>query len=356
MKIASLVQSVADHISAMIAYWDKNLVCRYANASYLEWFGKKSEDMIDKITLPQLLGALYEKNLPYIQGVLCGNAQTFEREIMLPNGKSRYTLANYYPDIVDGQILGFFVHVADINDVKLLQQELAKSNDVINEQNKLLANFANVVSHDLRSYAGNLHSLMMLYDLAEDQAEETALIEMLKDLSAGFSSMVEHLSEMVKIQNFDKSKYQPCNLLSHLSTAINSLSLQIKSSNASISTDVGPELEVLAHPAYLESIILNLLSNALKYRHPVRAPKINIDMACTDTHLQLRIQDNGIGIDLQKHGKDLFGMYKTFNGNADAKGVGLFITKFQIEALGGYIQVDSELDQGSCFKVSLKPA
>src|SRR5688500_16198291 len=107
MKTALLVQSVVDHISAMIAYWDKDLVCRYANASYLEWFGKKSEDMIDKITLPQLLGPLYEKNLPYIEGVLCGNAQTFEREILLPNGKARYTLANYYPDIVDGQVLGF---------------------------------------------------------------------------------------------------------------------------------------------------------------------------------------------------------------------------------------------------------
>ncbi|WP_439585605.1 PAS domain-containing protein [Dyadobacter bucti] len=209
MKKALLVQSVVDCISAMIAYWDKNLVCRYANASYLEWFGKKSEDMIDKITLPQLLGLLYEKNLPYIQGVLGGNAQTFEREIMLPNGKTRYTLANYYPDIVDGQVLGFFVHVADINDVKLLQQELAKSNNVINQQNKCLANFANVVAHDLRSYAGNLRSLMTLYELAEDEAEGTAVIQMLKDLSEGFSSMVEHLSDMVKIQNHDKNKYQP---------------------------------------------------------------------------------------------------------------------------------------------------
>ncbi|SKB43176.1 sensor histidine kinase [Dyadobacter psychrophilus] len=356
MKKALSVQSVVDRISAMIAYWDKNLVCRYANASYLEWFGKKSEDMIDKITLPQLLGPLYEKNLPYIQGVLGGNAQTFEREIMLPNGKTRYTLANYYPDLVDGKVLGFFVHVADINDVKLLQQELAKSNNVINQQNKRLANFANVVAHVLRSYAGNLRSLMTLYELAEDDAEETAVIQMLKDLSEGFSSMVEHLSEMVKIQNHDKNKYQPCNLLAHLSTTINSLSLQIKSLNASVLTNVDPGLHVLAHPAYLESIILNLLSNALKYRHPVRAPKINIDTFCTDTHLQFRIKDNGIGIDLQKHGKDLFGMYKTFHGNADAKGIGLFITKFQIEALGGHIQVDSEIGQGSCFKVSLQPA
>ncbi|WP_439554781.1 ATP-binding protein [Dyadobacter sp.] len=78
----------------------------------------------------------------------------------------------------------------------------------------------------------------------------------------------------------------------------------------------------------MESIMPNLFSNALKYRHPARAPKIDIDTVCTDTHLQLRIMDNDVGIDLQKHGKDLFGTYKTFHGNPDAKGLGLLITKF----------------------------
>jgi len=74
-----LARKVVDHISTMIAYWDKDLICRFANASYLEWFGRTSDEMIDKITLAQLLGPLYEKNLPYITGALMGNTQTFER-------------------------------------------------------------------------------------------------------------------------------------------------------------------------------------------------------------------------------------------------------------------------------------
>ncbi|WP_084165841.1 PAS domain-containing sensor histidine kinase [Dyadobacter crusticola] len=356
MEIPLLAQTVADHISAMIAYWDKDLVCRYANAAYLDWFGKKSEEMIDKITISELLGSLYEKNLPYIQSVLQGEAQTFERQIMLPSGKIKYTLANYYPHIVDGKVIGFFVHVADINEVKLLQQQLTKSNEIINRQNKRLANFANVVAHDLRSYSGNFRSLMSLYDMAEDEAERVTMIGMLKELSTGFSSMVEHLSEMAKIQNLETDNYQPCNLLSYVSTAINSLSLQIKSLGASVMTNVDPDLQVLAYPAYLESIILNLLSNALKYRHPERVPQINIDAVCADGHVQVFIKDNGIGIDLQKHGKDIFEMFKTFHGNADARGIGLFITKFQTEALGGHIQVESQVDQGTCFKVFLQPA
>ena len=65
----------------------------------------------------------------------------------------------------------------------------------------------------------------------------------------------------------------------------------------------------------------------------------------------LQISDNGMGIDLEKNGDKLFGMYKTFHGNADAKGLGLFITKNQIEAMGGSISVESVPNEGTCFSI-----
>jgi sensor histidine kinase regulating citrate/malate metabolism len=68
----------------------------------------------------------------------------------------------------------------------------------------------------------------------------------------------------------------------------------------------------------------------------------------------LEIGDNGIGIDMAKNGHKLFGMYKTFNGNADAKGIGLFLTKYQVEAMGGKIEVESELNKGTTFKIFIK--
>ena len=143
---------ITDHISAMLAYWDKDLVCRFANSAYLCWFGKTSEEMIDKITLPELLGPIYEKNLPYIQGALQGKYQTFEREIPTAYGGLRYSLANYSPDISDGEVRGFFVHVADITSVKLLEKELEISNAKIKEQNNRLLNFANTITHNLKNY------------------------------------------------------------------------------------------------------------------------------------------------------------------------------------------------------------
>jgi PAS domain S-box-containing protein len=115
--------AVADHVDAMLAYWDRDLICRFANKAYLQWFGKSPEEMIGKITIQELLGPLYEKNLPYIQGALRGERQTFERTIPLPGGGVRPSLADYYPDTVDGEVAGFFVHVADISLLKKLEAE-----------------------------------------------------------------------------------------------------------------------------------------------------------------------------------------------------------------------------------------
>jgi len=118
LKILEFGQSVVDNTHAMLAYWDKDLVCRFANTSYLEWFGKTKMEMINKITLPELLGPLYQMNLPFIQGVLKGKKQVFERKIGLPSGETKNTIATYTPDMVNGRVKGFYVHVADISAVK----------------------------------------------------------------------------------------------------------------------------------------------------------------------------------------------------------------------------------------------
>jgi PAS domain S-box-containing protein len=127
-RLNQMSSLVANQINAMLAYWDMQLVCRFANDAYLEWFGKTKEEMIDKITLKELLGpALYEKNLPYIKEALKGNKQVFEREIPTPDGKSlRHSLATYFPDVANGEVKGFFVHVADVSYIKQLEALLAK--------------------------------------------------------------------------------------------------------------------------------------------------------------------------------------------------------------------------------------
>jgi len=338
---------VADHVSAMLAYWDKNTICRFANRAYVEWFGKKREDMIDKMTIKELLGPLYPLNLPYISAVLQGNPQTFEREIPIPGGGgTRYSLANYFPYIVDGEVEGFFVHVADITPIKVLEEKL-------NSRNKQLLNFANTVSHNLKSYAGNFTSILDMLEHARDENERKQMIGYLKQISRAFSSTVTNLTEVVDIQNQDTLKFQPISLYKCIETVCDILKLQIKSSGAIILNTVGRDVLVNVNPGYLESIVLNLLTNAIKYRHPDRSPVVAIDCSYDKSEWIIKIEDNGLGMDLKKHKDELFGVFKTFHGNNDAKGIGLYITKFQVEAMGGRIEVESQETKGSTFVIHL---
>jgi PAS domain S-box-containing protein len=113
-----------NHISAMVAYWDREEKCRFANNAYLEWFGRAPTEM-EGITMKELLGPLYEKNLPYIRGVLGGRKQVFERQITLPSGEVRESIATYLPDLSSGIVCGFTAQVADVT--HLHQREAALS-------------------------------------------------------------------------------------------------------------------------------------------------------------------------------------------------------------------------------------
>jgi C4-dicarboxylate-specific signal transduction histidine kinase len=106
--------------------------------------------------------------------------------------------------------------------------------------------------------------------------------------------------------------------------------------------------------AYLESILQNLITNALRYKHPDRDPEITVFTYEENGKKYLMVRDNGLGIDLEKHGKDLFKLYKTFHGNKNALGLGLFLTHNEVQAMGGDITVESKVDKGSKFIVTLQ--
>jgi diguanylate cyclase (GGDEF)-like protein/PAS domain S-box-containing protein len=118
-----ILLSLVNHLDAMVAYWDRDQVCVFANEAYRQWFGKAGSEL-KGTTLKELLGPLYAMNLPYIKAAYEGRVQVFEREIPTPEGRIRYSLATYTPHIVDGKVHGIFVHVADVSPLKVLENEL----------------------------------------------------------------------------------------------------------------------------------------------------------------------------------------------------------------------------------------
>lgn len=119
----------------MVAYWDSCQRCVFSNEAYREWFGRTPEEMVG-MTMKELLGPLYERNLPYILAALNGETQVFERQIPLPGGGVRESIATYTPDIVDGVVRGMSVHVADVT---ILRQREAALERALRERDEALA-------------------------------------------------------------------------------------------------------------------------------------------------------------------------------------------------------------------------
>ena len=128
LVMSSLLNELVNHLGAMLAFWDANQVCVYANKAYYDWFGKPQNEVIG-LSLKAFLGPIYQKNIKYIEAALSGKTQIFEREIPNPNGGTRHSITTYTPYIVNDEVLGFFVHVSDVTALKNLENQLRQAKD-----------------------------------------------------------------------------------------------------------------------------------------------------------------------------------------------------------------------------------
>lgn len=239
----------------------------------------------------------------------------------------------------------------DITKTKQAENDLNESLELVNEQKKRLMNFSYIVSHNLRSHAANIQSIMTLIDDADSDDERNELIGMLRTVSGSLNDTMVHLNDLVNVQANVSLAIEPLSLQAYADNALKAISDQIEAKEAMIANNIPHDVFVNYNPAYLESILLNLFSNALRYSHPERKPVISADWITENGRAALRVTDNGVGIDMNRYGDKLFGLYKTFHGNNDARGVGLFMTKSQIEAMGGNISVASQPGEGTAFTV-----
>lgn len=248
-------------------------------------------------------------------------------------------------------ITGFLGIATDISDLEKAKSNLEILTEQLQRKNNQLLNFANITSHNLRSPVSNLNMVLYLYKESEDSEEKETLM-------AHFETLIKHLTEtlnqLVDSLTIQEDKGMHREWLSFQDTFNKTKEIfigTILETRAVITADFSASPQIEYPKSYLESIFLNLLSNALKYRSPDRVPQITFKTAQCNNTTVLKVSDNGLGIDLKKHSDDLFGLSKTFHPNPEAKGVGLFMTKLQIEAMGGSITTESEVDKGTTFTI-----
>lgn len=242
----------------------------------------------------------------------------------------------------------------DITKSKDTEIELNNSLSLVKEQNKRLLNFSYIISHNLRSHTSNLQSLSTLIKNADSNQERDDLLPLLGSVSDALNETMHNLNEVVNIQTDVNLNVEPLDLRKYIEKTLKDLHEQINQWEIKINCHVKKNTSVIYNPAYLENILINCISNAIRYSDPNKDSFINIDSYVENSKTVLEISDNGLGIDMQKNKDKIFGMYKTFHNNPDAKGMGLFITKNQIDAMGGKITVESEVNMGTSFKIYFK--
>ena len=249
------------------------------------------------------------------------------------------------------EIIGIRGVFQDINKQKINELNLQNSLDIIATQNSRLFNFAHIVSHNLRSHSSNLCLIVELLKEAKSNTDKVELIPNVVDISENLDIAINHLNEIVNKQTLLRKERRIISFEKALSGVMASTSSLINRENAKIVAEFHKLKEISYIPEYLESILLNLITNAIKYKHPGRKPVIFIQTYIKNETPYMEISDNGLGIDLDQYGDKMFGMYKTFHENLDSRGIGLFITKNQVETLGGSISVTSTVDVGTTFKI-----
>lgn len=250
------------------------------------------------------------------------------------------------------RVLNHIAIVEDITDKKRAEEELKQSFELVSEQNKRLLNFSYIVSHNLRSHTSNIELISSLMESVKTQEEQEEMVNLLKRVSKSLDETMRNLNEVVNIRTNLNLTIEQLNLNLFIEKTLAVLEKQIQDKKAVVENLVPKEIQITYNPAYLESILYNFISNAIRYSHPDRKPLVVLRF--DQDKKALIIADNGIGIDLKRNGENLFGMYKTFNNNPDAKGIGLFISKNQIDAMGGRIEIDSELNVGTTFTIYFK--
>lgn len=311
-----------------------------------------------KIELPQTInffkaGASRDKFKQYNLNLIKeGKSFDDEFEIVSANKEDlilRVTGNPIYDNLKIAGAQGVFI---DITNEKSQEFALKKTLEANKNQSERLQNFTYVVSHNLRSHSANYQMLIDILKVEEQEDQFYVMVNGLEENTIRLEEALENLNEVIKVQNNIDTVYKSINTYTVIQNQIKLLVEQINEAEAEIDINVDKDLLINYVPAYFESIVYNLLSNALKYRHPDRKAHISIGMEKTDNSHILSVSDNGLGIDLDKNASNLFGMFKTFHQNKNARGIGLYITKNQIESTGGKIEVSSVINKGSVFTVT----
>jgi PAS domain S-box-containing protein len=243
----------------------------------------------------------------------------------------------------------------DVTKKKLQEEERTIFINKLTRINEDLKQFTRMTSHDMRSPVSNLLAMFNLLDLSKIEDTETLeLIQLLKITSECLHDTMNNFVDVMIKTDQSEVTVIDVKLAEVLDTVQRSIQSIVSEAGCVINQDFTAFNHIPFNTMYMESILLNLITNAIKYAHPDRKPLISVASKLKDGQKQLIISDNGIGFDMDKVRDRIFVLHQVFNDRQDSKGVGLHLVYTHVTAMGATISVESKLNEGSSFVISFK--
>jgi PAS domain S-box-containing protein len=323
-------------------------LCELTGYEYSELIGMNGLNLV----APEWRDYVFEK-------IKSGYDQTYDVEGVRKDG-SRYFLE------IRGKNIPFQdkkIRVTEFRDIterkrneeKIIQQNAKLTGLMLDltRKNNQLEDFTQIVSHNLRSPVGNILTLLTFLENASTDDERAEYLSFLKESAATTLGMLNELNDILKVKqskNIERHELYFEDVFYQVQSMLNA---RITELGARVAFDFSKAQTVTFPAVYLESIMLNLLDNALKYHHPDRKPDIQFtSFTNVDGSVILEVTDNGLGINLERYGHQVFKLRKTFHHHPESRGIGLFMVKNQLDAMGGDINVSSEENVGTSFFVN----
>ncbi|WP_300112408.1 ATP-binding protein [Rhodoferax sp.] len=347
-----VLQTIIDHVPAIIGSWDKHLINRFGNMAYAQWFA------VDPATMPgkhfrEVVGEdLYQRNLPYIERVLTGQAQHFERTIPDPYGKcQRQTLTQYVPQLVAGEVQGFYTIVFDVSDLQQAKQT-AEAASLAKSQ------FLATMNHELRTPMNGILGMAQL--LVKPQVPESDRMQYAQTILDSGRGLLMLLNDILDFSTVEAGKLA----LETMAFAPASVVDDINTLFAEVAHAKGLQLEAkwqgpagvryLGDPSRLRQMVSNLVGNAIKFTAQGGVRVLATELARQDGFAELvfSVTDSGIGLTTEQQGM-LFQSFRqadnSITRNFGGTGLGLSIVSRLAELMGGEAGIESEAGQGARF-------
>lgn len=356
IKLLSLVASKTTN-GIIIANNTHNI--EWVNNSFTSLTGYSYEEVIGKTPGELLYGPLTNPETVLQIRHKLENAEPVTVEILnyKKNGEELWFALEINPVLNKvGQVDRYITTQVDITNKKKAELEMRKLTKDLFDHNRDLKQFTYIVSHNLRAPVATALGLANLLNMVDKNHKifDTSLRN-LQITVEQLNAILKDLNVILSIRdNPDTVAYEKFDIAEVYEQVVANLQGSIDNCQGEVTLCLGCDCSLVSKKAYIYSIFYNLLSNAIKYRSPDRLLNVQVTCrSCPGSGTEITVSDNGSGLDLNKIGENIFKLYKRFHRNVEGRGMGLFLVKTHVEALGGRIEVSSEVNEGTTFVIYL---